>query len=103
MNPLWEESEFVFDDLTIAAQFIHQDNPSAAHDFLEAAYDTFEFLARNPGVGRQRSDLDFSEIRSWRVKGFRRYLIFYRVLPDRVQIWRVLHGARDLHQTLGGQ
>jgi toxin ParE1/3/4 len=103
MNPLWEESEFVFGDLKTVAQFIHRDNPAAAHSFLEAAYDTFEFLGRNPGVGRERSDLDFPEIRSWRVKGFRRYLIFYRVLPDRIQIWRVLHGARDLHQTLGGQ
>jgi toxin ParE1/3/4 len=102
MNPRWEESGFVFCDLQAAARFINKDNPTAAHQFLEAAYDTFEFLARNPGVGRARSDLDFPEIRSWRVSGFRRYLIFYRVLPDRIQIWRVLHGARDLHQMLGG-
>jgi toxin ParE1/3/4 len=103
MNPCWEESGFVFDDLRIAAQFIHQDNPAIAHLFLESAYNTFEFLARNPGLGRQRLDLGFPEIRSWRISGFRRYLIFYRVLPDRIQIWRILHGARDLHQTLGGK
>lgn len=103
MNLLWEESDFVFGDLQTAARFIQKDNPTAAYAFLEAAYDTFEFLVCNPGVGRQRSDLDFPQIRSWRVMGFRRYLIFYRVLPDRIQIWRVLHGARDLHQTLGSQ
>ena|ERR1051325_4585303 len=103
MNSLWEESEFVFGDLKTAAQFIHRDNPSMAEAFLEAAYATFEFLARNSWVGRSRSDLGFPEIRSWRINGFRRYLVFYRVLPDRIQIWRVLHGARDLHQTLGGQ
>jgi toxin ParE1/3/4 len=102
MNPRWEESEFVFGDLQTAARFIHQDNPIAARLFLEAAYNTFKFLASNPGVGRQRADLGFPEIRSWRIGGFRRYLIFYRELPDRIQIWRVLHGARDLHQTLGG-
>jgi toxin ParE1/3/4 len=54
-------------------------------------------------MGRGRSDLGFPEIHSWRVKGFRRYLVFYRVMPDRIQIWRVLHGARELHQILGGQ
>jgi toxin ParE1/3/4 len=102
MNPRWDESEFVFGDLQTAAQFIHHDNPLAARLFLEAAYDKFEFLALNPGAGRQRADLGFSEIRSWRVEGFDRYLIFYRELTDRIQIWRVLHGARDLHQTLGG-
>ena len=100
MSPRWEEGKFVFGDLQTAAQFIYQDNPGAARSFLESVYDTFEFLARFPGVGRERSDLGFPEIRSWRVAGFRRYLIFYRELPDRIQIWRVLHGARDLRQVL---
>ncbi|MEP6664804.1 MAG: type II toxin-antitoxin system RelE/ParE family toxin, partial [Verrucomicrobiota bacterium] len=60
----------------------------------------FEFLARHPGLGRRRGDLGYPQIRSWRMDGFRRYLIFYHEFPDRIQIWRVLHGARDLHQTL---
>lgn len=100
MNPRWEESEFVFCDLQTAARCIRRDNPRAAHAFFEAAYDTFEFLCSNPGLGRTRGDLGFPEVRSWRIHGFRRYLIFYRELPGRIQIWRVLHGARDLHHTL---
>jgi toxin ParE1/3/4 len=100
MNPVWDESEFVFCALQAAARFIRHDNPAAASAFLVAAYDSFEFLARNPGAGQTRADLGFPEVRSWRVTGFRRYLIFYRELPDRIQIWRVLHGARDLHQSL---
>ena len=100
MNPRWDESEFVFCDLQAAARYIRRDNPAAARAFLEAAYDTFGFLAPNGGIGRSRADLGFPEIRSWRVDGFRRYLIFYRELPGRIQIWRVLHGARDLHQNL---
>ena len=102
MNPRWDDSEFVFCDLQAAARYIRRDNPAAARAFLEAAYDTIEFLALNPGVGRKRADLGFPEIRSWRVNGFRRYLIFYRELPERIQIWRVLHGARDLHTELIG-
>ena len=100
MNPRWDESEFVFCDLQAAARYMRRDNPAAARAFLEAAYNTFEFLARNPGIGRTRADLGFPEVRSWRVDGFRRYLVFYRELPDRIQVWRVLHGARDLHQGL---
>ena len=94
MNPCWDESEFVSCDLQAAARYIRRDNPAAARAFLEAAYHSFEFLARNPGVGRKRADLGFPEIRSWREDGFRRYLIFYRELPDRIQIWRVVQGAR---------
>jgi len=100
MMPSWEESEYVFCDLQTAARYIQRDNPVAAQSFLEAAYDTFEFLARNPGVGRMRHDLGFPEVRSWRITGFRRYLVFYRELPERIQIWRVLHGMRDLDQLL---
>lgn len=61
MNLRWEESEFVLCDLRLAAQFIHRDNPDAARRFLEAAYDTFDFLALNPGLGRQRTDLGFQK------------------------------------------
>jgi len=103
MNPRWEESEYVFLDLTTATSYIHQANPAAARAFVHAVYDNFEFLARNPGLGRVRADLGYPEVRSWPVRGFRRYLIFYRELSDRIQIWRVLHGARDLHLTLGDQ
>lgn len=100
MNPGWEESEFVFCDLQTAARHIRRGNPQVADAFLEAAYDTFEFLSRNPSLGRRRGDLGHPEVRSWRIAGFRRYLIFYRELPGRIQIWRVLHGARDLDGVL---
>jgi hypothetical protein len=59
MNPVWDESEFVFCDLQAAARFIRRDNPAAARAFLEAAYDSFEFLARNPGASRTRAGLGF--------------------------------------------
>lgn len=96
MSSRWTESEFVFCDLQTAARFIQRDNPAFVRLFVEAAYETFEFLSRHPGVGRTRADLGYPEVRSWRINGFRRYLIFYREVPDHIQIWRVLHGARDL-------
>jgi len=100
MNPGWDESDYVFCDLQAAARYIKRDNSAAAQAFLKAAYKTFEFLGQHPGIGRRRGDLGFPEIRSWRISGFRRYLIFYRELPGRIQIWRVLHGSRDLHREL---
>jgi len=75
MNPGWEESEYVFCDLQSAARYIRRDNCAASRVFLEAAYDTFQFLAVHPGIGRRRHDLGFPEVRSWRVNGFRRYLV----------------------------
>ena len=101
MTPRWEESEFVFCDLQAIARFIGGWNPPAARRFLIAAHDTFEFLAANPGMGRNRADLGFEAVRSWRVQNFPRHLVFYRVMAgDRIQILRVLHGTRDLSREL---
>ncbi len=33
-----------------------------------------------------------------RLKGFERYLIFYRPLADGAEILRVIHGARDIER-----
>jgi len=38
----------------------------------------------------------WSAARTWPLKGFERYLIFYRPLSDGVEILRVTHGARDI-------
>jgi toxin ParE1/3/4 len=32
----------------------------------------------------------------WRVRGFERYLIFYRPTDDGIDVVRVLHGSRDI-------
>ena len=92
----YDESEYVFCDLQAIYRYIRLDDEEVARRFLESAYDSFEFLAENPMIGRARPEFAHSGLRSWRVQGFRNYLIFYRTGNDRLQIWRVLHGSRDL-------
>ena len=68
------------------------DNPVAADrviDQIEAAEDR---LALFPNLGRARPEIAI-DLRSWPIG---EYLIFYRVERDRLEIVRVLHGARDL-------
>jgi toxin ParE1/3/4 len=43
-------------------------------------------------MGAERSDLA-TALRSWPLDN---YLIFYKPLPDGIEVLRVLHGARDL-------
>jgi len=40
------------------------------------------------------------EIRQWRIKDFKDYLIFYRIQDTTIEILRVFHGARDLADIL---
>jgi toxin ParE1/3/4 len=96
----FEESEYVFCDLQVIFRWLRVEDEVLARRFLESTYDCFEFLAENPLVGRPRPEFGHEDLRSWRVNGFRNHLIFYRPLPGGVQIWRVLHGSRDLHQHI---
>lgn len=100
MPARFDESEYVFCDLQAVYRYLRASDETVAVRFLEAAYDTFEFIAENPLIGRARPEFDHADLRSWRVTGFRSYIIFYRPMADRVQIWRVLHGARDLSQIV---
>ncbi|MHB1307326.1 MAG: type II toxin-antitoxin system RelE/ParE family toxin [Limisphaerales bacterium] len=77
--------------------------PVAAR-FLGAAEQAFATLAKMPGVGRVRRfpHAEVGELRSWAVPNFERYLIFYRALPEGIEVVRVLHGMRDLDRVFGG-
>jgi toxin ParE1/3/4 len=78
------------------------DNASVdvARRFLHASNVSFQVLARMPEMGAQRNfrNPHFSSVRAWPVKGFERYLIFYRPLTDGVEILRIIHGARDIER-----
>jgi toxin ParE1/3/4 len=96
-----EESEFIPCDILDILRRIRPHNPSAGARFIDSFKSSVELLARMPQLGRTRVDLGAPETRSWRVRGFRNYLIFYEVLPDRLRLLRVLHGSRDLQAELG--
>jgi toxin ParE1/3/4 len=59
---------------------------------LDAFMAQARLVATQPHIGRARPELA-PELRSV-PEG--RYVMFYRPLPDGVEIVRVLHGARDL-------
>jgi len=93
-------SEYVESELTAIWEYIALDNIEAADRFLESVHATFQELARMPGMGRARkfSHERLIDLRSFRVKDFENYLIFYEPLPDGISVYHILHGARDLEQ-----
>lgn len=90
-------------DLDEIANYIARDNVPAGHRFYFAFWDTADLLASLPGIGKRRRlrDPALAEIRSWSVKGYENYLIFYRPTDAGIEVLRVLHGARDLGSLLG--
>ena len=87
-------------DIVEQADFIGRDNPEAAERFLEAVERAERLLGDMPDMGAPRSFPGLSGIRMWRVRGFERHLIFYRVLDDGVEVLRVLHASRDIRRLL---
>jgi toxin ParE1/3/4 len=76
-----------------------------ADRFFTRAETTFRRLAKMPGMGTQYEPEEplYAGLPSFPVARFRRYLVFYRRIPDGIEMLRVLHGARDIAGILAGE
>jgi toxin ParE1/3/4 len=90
------------EDLTDAYLHIGADSPTAADRLLEAVEEAIQVLLENPDVGRLREFRSprAQAIRSWVVRGFESYVIFYRHDGEDIEIVRFIHGARDIPRLL---
>lgn len=97
---LVEESDFIYCDVRDIVRILRRHGPSLAHRFLLEFKATVVLLSGMSGIGRPRPEFGIPGLRSWRVHRFRKYLIFYEDLPDRIRLLRVLHGSRDLQSEI---
>jgi toxin ParE1/3/4 len=85
-------------DLIEIWSYIADDSVANADAFIDKLCVTIQSLARQPGSGRHREELA-PGIQSF---PFGRYIIFYRVVTNAIEIVRVLHGARDIESIFEG-
>jgi len=86
-------------DLDEAAAYIQErSGPERAIRFLRAADSTFATLAGMPGMGARYEPDEplYAGLRYFPIARHRKFLVFYRPLPDGIEVLRVLHGARDI-------
>jgi toxin ParE1/3/4 len=71
---------------------------AAAERFTDAAKESFERLRKTPAIGSPCEFLNpvWAGLRRWPIIGFSNYLVFYRYRAAKIEIVRVLHGARDI-------
>lgn len=74
---------------------------AVASDLVDALAEAFSVIGRHPGAGSTRyaDELRLPGLRSWTLDRFP-YSVFYVVNPREVDVWRVLHDARDLPAEL---
>lgn len=92
------------EDVEAIAAYIARDNLAAALRFVDAAEVAFDFLAATPGAGpRVEPPIEgLGGLRYWPITPFRKYLVIYQPAGDGVEIFRVLHGQRDVFQVIAG-
>ncbi len=84
------------------AEFIGQDSPASAERFMDATEATFKQLEEMPGMGHTYATEDsrLEGMRVWSVKGFPKYLSFYKPLAKGIEVLHIVHGARDIDAVL---
>lgn len=80
--------------------WIGKESPAASRRFVVAAERAFALLADMPELGGvcELENPALADLRVWSIKGFPKYLILYRPLPDGIEVVRVVYGARDLER-----
>lgn len=95
-----------FFETDVAMQFgwyVREAGERTAWRFLHAVEASINRLAEQPEVGRLRyfKDVRLQGLRSLRMENpFGRILVFYRAMPNCVELWRLMHGARNLPMRL---
>jgi toxin ParE1/3/4 len=89
-------------DLADHAFYLAEDAPDVADRFIDAFEAAAERLSQMPHIGATypTGNPALFGLRRWPLKGFEKYLIFYLVFEDAVDIVRIIHSSRDLARIL---
>lgn len=77
--------------------YLSEATEQAALGFIDALERAYKHISRHPesGSSRYAHELDLPGLRSWTLKRYP-YLVFYIERDDHIDVWRVLHGMRDI-------
>lgn len=78
-------------------RYLNEGGKQVGSDFIEALERTYSHIGRHPASGSSRyaHELNLPGVRSSPPRRHV-YLVFYLEDGDRIDVWRVLHGKRDI-------
>ncbi len=79
------------------AYYLDEGAETAATGFIDALEEAYAHISRHPATGSPRyaHELNLPGLRSWPLTRYP-HLIFYVEHADHIDVWRVLHGQRDI-------
>ncbi len=81
-------------DLENIKAYIQQDSEYYASRFVARIIEVIETLREFPNRGRAVPEAGNENVREI---FFRNYRIMYRIVPEKIQLLTILHGAQDIH------
>ena len=84
-------------DVEEAVEYYLQHAPEVALKFIDALEQTYRQIQQRPAIGSPRyaHELNLPGLRFRLCKRFP-YLVFYVESAQQIDVWRVLHGSRDI-------
>lgn len=98
MKPLYQLSNQAESDIENIAQYIGEDNPQSAIEFVDEVEKICLMLAKMPEAGRHVEFIKTSEYYFFPVGRFKKFLIFYQTENHIPEIVRVLHSHMDIER-----
>lgn len=77
--------------------YLSENAEQAALGFIDALEQAYSHIGRHPATGSSRyaHELDLPGLRSLPLKRYP-HIVFYVERDDHIDVWRVLHGLRDI-------
>ncbi|MBU0728843.1 MAG: type II toxin-antitoxin system RelE/ParE family toxin [Proteobacteria bacterium] len=87
-------SDQAIEDLMELWLYVANDSPQSADKFIDHIQQQCLLICSTPKIGRERGEL-LPGLRSLPVK---RYIVYYRIKNEVIEIVRVMSGYRDIEQ-----
>lgn len=92
MTLTYELSQAADADLDAIVRYTIKEHGTArTSDYFESLHETMLMLAEQPKLGKRRKEIE-AGLRSFI---FEHHTIFYRAMPDKIWVARILHSRRD--------
>jgi len=77
--------------------YLGEAGEAVALGFIDALEQAYGHIGRHPAAGSPRyaHELDLPGLRAWPLTRYP-HMVFYVEHPDYLDVWRVLHGQRDI-------
>ena len=102
MRKIYKQAQ-ALEDIAAIVDYYSAIRLELALRFLDALDETLEGLLEWPGKGVEirafRSPV--VGLRRYSVNHFKKYCLYYRIIPDGIELVHVMHGARDRESFFG--